>query len=210
MDENGFNHSMSFVRGDEVDFFDYSETISIDLTCTNRHLAEFLAVGDICLPSQKTPSFVNFRNLTRPTPSIRPVLDGSLHWTLISNFSLNYLSLLQVNLLKNVIRSYDFLAMHDIQAKRRTTKRLNAIKDIQTSTVDILFKGFPIRGVQSTMEIEDKEYTCEGELFLFGTVLANFFALYATINSFHVLEIVNLTNNERYKWDIQKGRQPII
>lgn len=210
IDESGFDHNVSFSRGDEVALFGKDETISIDLSCTNRDLPKSLAVGEVCLPSEGTPSFVTFKNILRPTPSVRPVLDGSLHWTLISNLSLNYLSLLEADLLKNVIRSYDFLAMHDIQSKRRTTKRLNAIQDIKTSPTDILFKGLPIRGIQSQMKVNGQEYSCEGELFLFGTVLSNFFGLYASINSFHVLNITNSANNETYHWGIQKGRQPVI
>lgn len=53
-------------------------------------------------------------------------------------------------------------------------------------------------------------FLCEGDLYLFSCVLAHFFALYASINSFHQLEVINTTNNEHYTWPIQTGKQPLI
>jgi type VI secretion system protein ImpG len=41
-------------------------------------------------------------------------------------------------------------------------------------------------------------------------VLARFFALYASINSFHQLDVINTTNNEHYTWPPLTGRQPVI
>ncbi|WP_423825337.1 type VI secretion system baseplate subunit TssF [Salmonella enterica] len=47
-------------------------------------------------------------------------------------------------------------------------------------------------------------------MFLFGTVLSHFFALYASINSFHELVVVNISNQEKYSWGTQSGMQPLI
>ncbi|MGV2836249.1 type VI secretion system baseplate subunit TssF, partial [Pseudomonas shirazensis] len=49
-----------------------------------------------------------------------------------------------------------------------------------------------------------------GDLYLFSCVLSQFFALYASINSFHQLEVINTTNNEHYTWPLLTGRQPLI
>lgn len=80
-----------------------------------------------------TPSFATYTNLIAPTRSYRPVLDSSLHWTLISNLSLNYLSLLSAEPLKAVICAYDFAALHDLQQARATRKRLNGIHEAVTT-----------------------------------------------------------------------------
>ncbi|WP_157466004.1 type VI secretion system baseplate subunit TssF, partial [Colwellia sp. TT2012] len=50
----------------------------------------------------------------------------------------------------------------------------------------------------------------EGDLYLFGTVLSRFFTLYASINSFHELVVINSSNNERYTWGAKIGVQPLI
>ena len=82
----------------------------------------------------------------RPTRPLRPALDGSLHWTLISNLSLNYVSLLRRDALVQVLRTYDFPALHDKQAEQASRKRLAGIEEIETKPVDRLVRGMPVRG----------------------------------------------------------------
>jgi len=207
---DGVLHRMAFIRGDETDYIGEDETVSLALTCTNKDLPALLGVGDICLQTQTTPTFAQYANITRPTPSYRPVLDGALQWTLISNLSLNYLSLLSTEPLKAVLRAYDFAALHDIQRARTTRKRLDGIGAAVTKPTDILLKGLPIRGLKTRLKLDPEAFLCEGDLYLFGTVLSHFFALYASINSFHLLEATNSRNNEHYEWPMQSGKQPLI
>ena len=211
MTKSGFEQFISFICEDETRYTpEETETISIDMICSNRNLPEALAIGDICIATEMTPSFVTFENITQPTPPLRPVLDGSLHWQLISNLSLNYMSLLQVEPLSNIIRAYDFRANEDEQAKRHLQQRLAGIEQITTTPTDRLVKGLPVRGVFSKMTINAENFHSEGELYLFGTVLSHFFSLFSSINSFHILEVVNSANNETYSWPLQKGIQPLI
>ncbi|MBV6286784.1 type VI secretion system baseplate subunit TssF [Pseudomonas aegrilactucae] len=206
----GLQHRIAFVRGDESAYIGERETISVQLTCTNRDLPLALGVGDICLATEATPTFATYSNITCPTRPYRPVLDGSLQWTLISNLSLNYLSLLSAEPLKAVIRAYDFAALHDIQQARATRKRLDGIGQAKTEPLDWMMKGLPIRGMSTQLEMDQSAFLCEGDLYLFATVLSHFFALYASINSFHKLDVINTSNNEHYTWHPLTGRQPVI
>lgn len=207
---DGFEHSLSFVRGDETTTVDLDESISVTLTCTNRSRAARLKVGSICVPTGSSPSFATFRNLVRPTRPLRPALDGSLHWTLISNLSLNYVSLLRRDALVQVLRTYDFPALHDKQAEQASRKRLAGIEEIETKPVDRLVRGMPVRGLKSVLSIRQSAFGSEGELYLFSTVLAHFFSLYASVNAFHLLEVVNLDNKERYQWPVQIGQHSLM
>ncbi|MFE8711808.1 type VI secretion system baseplate subunit TssF [Aeromonas allosaccharophila] len=207
---DGFEHSLSFVRGDETTTVDLDESISVTLTCTNRSRAARLKVGSICVPTGSSPSFATFRNLIRPTRPLRPALDGSLHWTLISNLSLNYVSLLRRDALVQVLRTYDFPALHDKQAEQGSRKRLAGIEEIETKPVDRLVRGMPVRGLKSVLSIRQSAFGSEGELYLFSTVLAHFFSLYASVNAFHLLEVVNLDNKERYQWPVQIGQHSLM
>lgn len=207
---DGFEHSLSFVRGDETTTVDLDESISVTLTCTNRSRAARLKVGSICVPTGSSPSFATFRNLIRPTRPLRPALDGSLHWTLISNLSLNYVSLLRRDALVQVLRTYDFPALHDKQAEQASRKRLAGIEVIETKPVDRLVRGMPVRGLKSVLSIRQSAFGSEGELYLFSTVLAHFFSLYASVNAFHLLEVVNLDNKERYQWPVLIGQHSLM
>ncbi|HDZ8915521.1 TPA: type VI secretion system baseplate subunit TssF [Aeromonas hydrophila] len=207
---DGFEHSLSFVRGDETTTVELDESISVTLTCTNRSRAARLKVGSVCVPTGSSPSFATFRNLIRPTRPLRPALDGSLHWTLISNLSLNYVSLLRRDALVQVLRTYDFPALHDKQAEQASRKRLVGIEEIETKPVDRLVRGMPVRGLKSVLSIRQSAFGSEGELYLFSTVLAHFFSLYASVNAFHLLEVVNLDNKERYQWPVQIGQHSLM
>lgn len=207
---NGFEHYISFVRCDESEHVGFGEAISLEVTCTNRQLPLELGKGDICVPTDSCPAYASFTNLTEPTAPLRPVLDGSLLWTMISNLSLNYLSLLSKDALCSVLRAYDFRALVDRQAEQISRHRLNGILDITSKPSEKLFKGLPIRGLSSEITMSQGAFGCEGELYLFGTVLSRFFSLYASINSFHELVVVNADNQERYSWGIQTGLQPLI
>lgn len=210
MRNNGFDHYISFVRGDETQGIGFSEAISLQLTCTNRQLPLELGLGDICVPTNSSPSFATFFNITEPTQPLRPTLDGSLLWTLISNLSLNYLSLLSKDALCSVLRAYDFRALVDRQAERVSKQRLDGIVKITSKPIDRIIKGLPVRGLQSELELNQEAFSSEGDLYLFGSVLSRFFSLYASINSFHELIVINSVNQEQYSWGTQVGLQPLI
>ena len=106
--------------------------------------------------------------------------------------------------------TYDFSAMYDVQALRRTEKRLAGMESIMTRPLDKVIKGIVYRGQKSVLRIDSNNFLCEGELFLFGSILAEFFRLYGTINSFHLLEVINTSNNEIFKWEQKTSLQRVI
>lgn len=209
---SGFDHSLSFVRADNTPpaSWNEEEVVSVSLTCTNRNLPEKLHSGDICLSAEKNAAVASFHNVTRPTPSLYPVLDGSLHWQLLSSMSLNYLSLLNKDALKQVLCIYDLPAIHNPQTALLSQQKLNAIEQIDTRPVDYLFEGVPVRGLSSTLYIRSAPFACEGEIYLLGTVLSHFFSLYASVNSFHELKVINMDNQECYEWPERSGQHTLM
>ncbi len=207
---DGLAHYISFVRSDESDHIGLSEAISLEATCTNRQLPLDLGKGDICIPTDSCPSFVTFSNITQPTMPLAPVLDGGLLWMLISNLSLNYLSLLSKDALASVLRAYDFKALVDRQAEMVSQQRLDAILSIETQPCEKLFRGLPVRGLRTEITLSQQGFSSEGDLYLFGTILSRFFSLYVSINSYHELVVINADNREKYTWGLQTGSQPLI
>jgi type VI secretion system protein ImpG len=118
--------------------------------------------------------------------------------------------MLDVDALRTVLRVYDFRALVDRQAERVSQKRLAGISEITTQPVDRMVRGLPVRGIRSVLKLDQQNFGSEGDLYLFGTVLSQFFALYASINAFHQLEVVNTDNQERYTWTLQQGQQPLM
>lgn len=208
--EQGFEHYLSFVRGDEIVQLNTNEILSVTTTCTNRDIPARLRVGDICISANENPSSTEFRNITRPTLPLHPTLDGTLAWKLISNSSLNYLSLLETDALKEIIKTYDLPSWHSRRNAKISQQRLDGIQSIQTEPIDRLFKGVTVRGLQSTLYIKQSAFQSEGELFLFCTILSHFFTLYASLNSFHKLKVINIENQESYEWPIQIGQHSLM
>ncbi|WP_417292624.1 type VI secretion system baseplate subunit TssF [Desulfovibrio porci] len=183
-----------------------SETISLELTCTNRQLPHALRMGDIRVHADNTPDSVAFANITPVVPSFNPPLEGDILWRLLSNMSLNYMSLTDVAALRAVLAAYDFRAPHDRPRARMLEKTLKGMLDIRCSEANRIYGGLPVRGAQTRLTLDQRAFCAEGAMYLFGAVLNEFFALYATVNSFHQLTIVEAARGEEYRWPARLGR----
>lgn len=206
----GVDRFLSFVREDEQKFTVEDETISVDITCSNANAPHGLAIGDICIPSADVPAFVRPENISRPTQALYPVVDGGLQWQLISALALNYLSLENADALRMILGIFDFGARVDRKREREAVLRLEGIEAIHSEPLDRVFKGLPVRGMRSEIKMRESKFASEGEMFLLATVLAEFFALYATVNSFHELVVHGQESGEVYRWKARIGNQPLI
>ena len=188
---------------------EHSETLSVEMTCTNQNLARGLAPGAICLPGEDMPEGLAFRNITRVTSSYAPPINRDFLWKLISNMSLNYLSLANVDALKVILETYDLPRYYDEQAERVSKNLLNGLTSIRHEHVDRLHRGLPLRGVRTELTIDPQGYIGEGDVFVFASVLNEFFALYASLNSYHELRVTS-TQGDRYQWTPRMGLQPLL
>ncbi|MDL2274718.1 type VI secretion system baseplate subunit TssF [Desulfosarcina sp. OttesenSCG-928-G10] len=207
--DDGTETYISFVQRLDGAVIPKKETISMELTCTNRLLPKELRVGDICIHADNTPAAVSFSNITPVIPSFNPPLEGDILWRLLSNMSLNYVSLTDINALRAVISTYDFRAPHDRPKARMLEKILNSMVGIECSETDRIYRGLPVRGAQTRLTIDQRAFSCEGAMYLFGSILDEFFALYATVNSFHQLIIKEFSRGETYTWPARLGRTQI-
>lgn len=186
-----------------------SETLSIEMMCTNQNLPRRLKLGDICIACEQTPEFLTFRNITPSTPSYAPPLNRDFLWKLISNMSLNYLSLADVNALKVILETYDLPRYYDPHAEKVSKRLLGGLKSIRHQHVDRLHRGLPVRGLRTELTIDPQGYIGEGDVFVFASVLNEFFALYASLNSYHELRVKS-TQGEVYQWPPRMGLQPLL
>jgi type VI secretion system protein ImpG len=185
------------------------ETLSIEMMCTNQNLPLKLKPGDICIACEQTPEFLRFRNITPATPSYAPPLHRDYLWKLVSNMSLNYLSLADINALKVILETYDLPRHYDQHAEKVSKRLLGGLKSITHRAVDRLHRGLPVRGWRTELTIDPQGYIGEGDLFVFASVLNEFFALYASLNSYHELHVKS-TQGEVYQWTPRMGLQPLL
>ncbi len=178
--------------------------------CTNRNLAQQLRINDVCEATANSPEYATFRNITRVTASVRPPLDEGLHWRLLSHLALNYLSLADVKALRSILEIYNFQALHDRQAARSNQLRLDAIQNVRSGPMEWLIKGVPVRGVSVELDLLENNFSGEGDLYLFSTILNELFALYASINSFTRLTVRGVKQGEVYQWPPRLGNQILV
>lgn len=206
----GMESYLAFINQYEHTVFPETETVSIELTCSNRHLPTLLSVGDIRIDTGTSPEYTRFENITAVTPSYSPPLDQGFHWRLISNMSLNYLSLSNVESLKAVLSTYDYKSYYDRQQALASQHRLDAFDGIQSTLEDRLYEGVPVRGRRSVIRLKESHFANEGDMFIFAGVLNELFALHCSINSFHWLVVHGIENGEIYQWKPRTGSQPLV
>lgn len=180
-------------------------TISMDLLCTNRMLPLQLGVGDIRHPQDTGDAAIPFRNIIPVTPPFAPPLEGDTLWRLLSNMALNYLPLTNINALRGIVATYDFRALHDKRRARVLEKVLEGMRDIRMRETDRIYRGLPLRGAVTELTLDQRGFSCEGDMFLFASALNEFLALYATVNSFHQLIVREEKSGERYVWPPRLG-----
>ena len=206
----GLDSYISFVNQYENSVFPETETISIELKCTNRHLPTLLGVGDVCVETGSSPEFATFKNITHVTPSFAPPLDKAFHWRLISNMSLNYLSLTDMKSLKAILSTYDYKSYYDRQQALASQHRLDSFDGIQSGFEDRIHNGLPVRGRRTVLRLKESHFATEGDMFLFASVLNELFALNCTMNSFHHLYVHGVENGEIYEWKPKTGSYRLL
>ncbi len=186
------------------------ETLSLELTCTNRQLPVQLKVGDISAATNSSPNYARFRNITRPTASIPPPVAGDLHWKLLSHMALNYMSLVSVEALRSVLGLYHFRARVDRPSEQGLKLLLEGIRKASAGPLTRLFEGCPVRGLAVDLECEEDAFGGEGELYLFGALLNEFLAQYVTLNSFCRLSVKGLKYGEVHTWPTRIGERVLL
>ena len=193
-----------------------ASVLTIHTTCTNRDLPARLpfggAEGD--LEAEGAMPLSRIRCLTKPTPTLRPPLKRGTQWRLISQLSLNHLSLVAANAegspdaLQEILLLYDFM---DSAATRRQIKGMKRIKSRPTvrQVGTRIGAGF-VRGIETTIEFDEEQYVGSG-LFLFASVLERFLGLYASVNSFNQLVAITSQREGILKqWPPRAGQQVLL
>jgi len=186
------------------------EVLTIGLTCTNGTLPEKLRLGDICQPTSDSPELLTFQNILPATAPIDPILAGKGIWKLLSHLSLNLLPLLNCEGLKEVLRLYLYPEGRDRVKTAANLKRVEGIAEVHTQPLDRLVKGHLMRGRQITLAVSQDHFAGMGDLFVFGSVLDEFFSQYSNMNSFTRLTINDLISGETLAWPERIGDRPLI
>jgi type VI secretion system protein ImpG len=150
------------------------ETLAIHCTCTNRDLPSRLPFGSEAgdFELEGGAPVKRIVALMKPTDTIRPPLRKGLNWRLISQLSLNYLSLVEEGrgALQDILRLYNFSESRSLDQQIASITSLTSRKHFARVVSDhgVSFA----RGVQVEMEFDEELYA--GRVFLFASILEYF------------------------------------
>lgn len=174
-----------------------TDTLSLDLTCTNRDLPSQLAYGqrggDLFLDGGASVSSIIF--LRKPTNSWRFEHGRGTHWRLISHLSLNHLSLTA----DGIDAFREMLALYDLPRSASSQRQIAGIVGIVQKPASTWLPGNPytclVRGVEVRLTIDEEAFVGSG-IHAFAHLIERFLALYVHANSFTRLTIVSHKTGE--------------
>lgn len=185
--------------------------LGVETLCTNRDLPLHATFGktqtDFTL--EVGAPVESIRCVAGPTKPRASTAFGDVTWRLISQLSLNYLSLVDNDPAHGSMALRALLSLYADPNDAAIQRQIEGIKSIGARPVNgrIPTTG-PItfgRGVEITLTCDDAAFEGIGS-FLIGLVLQEFFAKYVSINSFTSTVLRSTERGEVMRWSPNLGR----
>ena len=189
-----------------------AETLTVRTICGNRDLPARLTFGneagdfecESALPAKRIVALI------KPTDTLRPPLGGDTLWRLISQLSLNYLSLVSEGreALQEVLRLYNFTGSTHSERQISGIVGLNSRRHFARVASD---DGMSFaRGTQVEIEFDEEQFV-GGGVYLFAAVLEHFLGLYVSMNSFSQLAAKTRQRKEILRqWPPRAGQKILL
>ncbi len=189
------------------------EVIAGRALCTNRRLPELMVTGPAQLLSLEGPGPVTRLELvSRPTPHDTPALMGDRPWAMVSQLSLNHLSLADgpqaLAALKTMLRC------HVGPSQVVGVRQIDGIRRVQCWSTMHPVERAGIRGMAQGLHVRltlDRTQFESGGTVLFASVLRHFLAMYASINTPIEVSVQTTDSTEAVKqWVPLLGSQILL
>jgi type VI secretion system protein ImpG len=198
--------------------------LDVDVLCTNRDLPRFIQ-PDPARPTDFAPELAGVRAIklvSRPSDPTRSPVHGNTLWKLVNHLSVNYLTILDASaeMGASAIRDLLRLYAHADEDSRDAgdsrlwiSKQIDGLRSIEraplTTRLDVPGPITFARGIELNVEFDDLNF--EGSSpFLLGAVLEQFFARYASINSFTQTVVRTRDRRELIRWPATLGNRPVL
>jgi len=187
-----------------------ADTVFAHVLCTNRRLAEALPAGSRLQVEVAAP-LARVTALHAPTEQQDPPVGAAALWRLVSQLSLNHLSLSGddgARALREILLLYAPYGRESAHAQIAGIRELRCRRVVRRLGGDA-WRGF-CRGTEVELELDEDAYPDRGA-FLLTSVLDRFFALYAGINSFTQTVLRRRQQEEPWKrWPPMSGTRPVL
>lgn len=204
--------AVSFVDRNARMFLPDLDAVVARLTCFNGDLPSQLPFGgdegDFEMPGGGPIARVSA--LVKPTGTIEPPLGKSLLWRLISQLSLNYVSLVEggPEALQEILR------LHNAGDRSAGEKQIQGIRGVEVGPTYARIEGEHgltfARGNRVELTL-DEDHFAGGSAYLFASVLERFLGMSVSLNSFCVLTARTTRRKETMReWAPRAGRKILL
>ncbi|WP_374265187.1 type VI secretion system baseplate subunit TssF [Zoogloea sp.] len=193
----GYETTLTLVDADFDPVQPKTDVLSLQLTCTNRALPTFMAVGapsgDLFLEGGSSVRAI--RLLRKPTAPLRFDHRADGQWRLISHLALNHLSLSG-----NGLGAFkEMLALYDLPRTAATRRQIEGLLAIDRQDKTLWMAGRPfacfVRGLEVRLTLDESSFAGSG-LDVFTRCIDRFLGLYVGLNSFTQLVVVSSRTGE--------------
>jgi type VI secretion system protein ImpG len=189
-----------------------AEVLTAQCLWTNHNLPSRLTFGDEDgdFELESGTRIGTIRALHRPTPTCPPPGGAVQIWRLISQLSLNHLSLNSAGLaaFQEILRLHNFTGAPHLDKQIRGIVSMQSRRQIALLQSD--FGGVAARGTGVEMELDEASFA-GGGAYLFSAVIDRFLGLYVSMNSFSQLSVrSNMRKEVLGEWPPRAGNQLVI
>jgi type VI secretion system protein ImpG len=189
-----------------------AEVLTVRCSCSNFDLPSRLSFGaeDGDFMAEDYPVVKQITALRRPTPSYDPPTAKGQLWRLVSQLSLNYLSLDE----EGIGALHEILRLHNFTDSSYLENQIGGITGLSSkphfAIMQSIYGNLPARGMRVEVDFDERQFV-GGGVYLFANVLDRFLGSYASINSF--CQLAARTNQRKEmlgEWPPRAGNQPLI
>jgi type VI secretion system protein ImpG len=203
---------LSLVDVDGVVTDPNAEVLTVRCSCSDFDLPSRLPFGleDGDFIAEEFPALRQITALRRPTPSYDPPRAKGQLWRLVSQLSLNYLSLTEegASSLQEILRLHNFTDSSYLENQIGGIVRIGSRPHF--AIMQSVYGNLPARGTRVEIEFDEQQFV-GGGLYLFANVLDRFLGCYTSINSFCQLAAHSSQRKEPLgEWPPKAGYKPLI
>lgn len=214
---NIYEPSINFIFLDSIFENDPVMNAHIDITCCNRNLNTHLITEQLpfSLWQHADENISSLRIISRVTAFQKPTERNYQNWKFISHLSLNHLFLSNhehsLETLKSIL--YLYISNTSNNNNQHHVTLIESITDIKSKSITIrhptdLRSGL-CHGIEVTLEFND-DLVKIADFYVFASILARFFSLYCSIQTFIQLIIASKNHGEIARWKPMLGTKPLI
>jgi type VI secretion system protein ImpG len=203
---------VSLVDSEEAPYSSELAQLGVKTMCSNRDLPMQIPLG------QKNGDFTlrvnapveKIRCVAGPTRPRMQATTGDFAWRIINHLSLNFLSLIDENPDEGAAALRELLQLYS-NGDTVTERHINGLMAVTATAVT---RRLPIpgpisfgRGLEIKLVLDETAFEAGG-MYLFGSVLTEFFRKYVSINHLTETVVVTESKTEVARWPIKAGLRP--